>query len=315
MIEKKTDNLTATEFVLTGFPGLTDQQYWLSLPFFIFFVLIILGNAAILFVISTEPCLHEPMYIFIFILALTDIIPGMSILPQLLIILWTDSNTIGFDACFVQMFLTNFSGAMESSLLLLMAYDRYIAVCKPLRYSSIVTNAFVLKGSLLILCRSFCFVLPIPILARMLSYCSVRNIPNAYCEYLAVIKITCSKSVASDIYQFTLIFFLVIPDAVMIGISYYMILRTALMLGSSACKKALNTCSSHFFVILFFYLTGILSLLVYFFENIFPPYLRALFSVLYICIPPTLNPIIYGIRTKEIRRSIINHFRNVKMDF
>ncbi|XP_043927810.1 olfactory receptor 52N2-like [Protopterus annectens] len=216
---------------------------------------------------------------------------------------------VHLDACLVQMFGIYFASAMESTLLVLMAYDRYIAVCKPLRYASIVTTEFVFKGSLLAAVRSLCIVLPIAILARTLPYNTTTIVYNVYCEHLAVINVACAHNVMSDIYFFVLIVLAGLPDTTLIGLSYYMIIRTALKLKSrEAQRKLLSTCSSHAFVIATFYLLGMLSFLLLFVEDKMPAYIRVLFSFLFICLPPTLNPLIYGIKTKEIRRAIIKTF-------
>ncbi|XP_043927798.1 olfactory receptor 688-like [Protopterus annectens] len=312
MSSSNSSNIQEVQFILRGFPELHDWQYWLSFPFLVVLVLTYFGNLIIVVVIVMERSLHEPMYIFISILAAIDLVPGVSLLPILLAVLWLGSQSIPFDACFIQMFVVYLHTGMESSMLVVMAYDRYIAVCKPLQYPSIVTSAFIMKLILLIILRSLCIVIPIPIIARTLIYCNHHNVYNVFCEYFSVINTACNHTVISDNYL-TIGVFLVAPsDTILIALSYYMIISTALSLQSKeAQQKVFSTCSPHLIVILFFYLSGTLSVIIFIFENMFPQYIRTLFAVLYITVPPALNPIIYGLKNKEIRLMISKCFRKI----
>ncbi|XP_043927807.1 olfactory receptor 52J3-like [Protopterus annectens] len=296
-------------FFLNGFPGLNEMQHWLLIPFFIMFLVASAGNILVLLVIVKEHHLHEPMYYFISILSSVDLVTDIILLPQALVVLWFGSYPVHLDACLVQMFCICFAIIMESSVLVLMAYDRYIAVCKPLRYASIVTNEFVFKGTLLAAVRSICAVLPIPILARTLPYYTTTIVYNVYCEYLAVINVACAHNVMSNSYFFILLVLGGLPDAALVGLSYYMIITTALKLKSrEAQRKLLSTCSSHALVIATFCLLGMLSFILLFVEDKMPAYIRVLFSFLFISLPPALNPLIYGIKTKEIWSAIIKTF-------
>ncbi|XP_043927804.1 putative olfactory receptor 52L2 [Protopterus annectens] len=299
------------EFFINGFPGLHEVQHWFLIPFSVMFIVASVGNLLVLLVIVKEQHLHEPMYYFISILSSLDLITDIIILPQALAVLLLGTYAVHFDVCLLQMFFVYFTAAIESNVLALMAYDRYIAICKPLRYSSIVTNTFVFKGVLLVVVRCLTIGLPIPILARILPYCSKTSIYNVYCEYLAVINAACAHTIMSDSYFLILLALAGLPDATLIGLSYYKIIRTALKLKSNeAQQKLVSTCSSHAFVIASFYLLSMLSIITGLVEDKMPAYIRVLFSFLYISVPPTLNPLIYGIKTKEIRRSIIKRCKN-----
>ncbi|XP_043927806.1 olfactory receptor 52E8-like [Protopterus annectens] len=301
------------EIILTGFPGLQDIQFWISAPFFVLLVVTLFGNLTLLLIIATEQSLHEPMYYFILILSAVDLVTGLTLLPQTIAILWFGSLILCFDICLLQMFFIYFSVVMESSVLVLMAYDRYTAICNPLRYSSIITNTFILNGSLIVTVRSFCIIFPGLILFRDLPFQSKTILSNVYCEYLTVIDAACVSSDWKDILIFLLFILAIIPDTLMIFISYYMIVSATLKLKSKVARlKAFNTCSSHFFVILSFYLSGPLSVIIYIFQNKVPAYTRALFPVLYYSVPPALNPLIYGIRTKEIFRLVLTNAEKIK---
>ncbi|XP_043927813.1 olfactory receptor 52K1-like [Protopterus annectens] len=303
-------------FILTGFPGLHSIHSWISIPFLFIFLVMLFGNLTVLLVIATEQSLHEPMYYLISFLSVVDLLIGVTLLPQLLIILWLGSQTIRFDSCILQMFFLSFVVSMESSVLVLMAYDRFVAVCKPLRYSAVITNKFILKGGFAISVRSLCIVLPLPVLATALKYNSKSIIDNVYCEYFAVVSAAQIHSALNDIYLYLICFLVILPDTVMIGLSYYMIVRAALKLRSKEAQlKLFSTCSSHVLGILSFYISGAVSLLVFLVENEVPIFMHSLFSVLYISVPPTVNPLIYGIKTKAILTVILKHAQNIKNMF
>ncbi|XP_043927830.1 olfactory receptor 52J3-like [Protopterus annectens] len=298
------------DFLLLGLPGLHDSQRLFFAPFFLMFLVSLLGNVTVILVIATEQSLWEPMYYIISILCLTDLIAAFTLLPQLLVILWLGEYSVYCKLCFVQVFFIYFTGIMESSVLVLMSYDRYIAVCNPLRYAAIVTNTFIVKGSLVVIVRSFCVALSTTTFASLLSYCTVSAVHNVYCEPTSIISMACPHTYFTDNIGYFIICLIGIPDITLIGLSYYMILRAALRLKSADAKqKAFSTCSSHVFVMLAFYLPGVLSTLTSIFENKIPAYVRVLLSVLYVASPPFLNPLIYGIKTKQIRQVILKHLR------
>ncbi|XP_043927822.1 olfactory receptor 52E8-like [Protopterus annectens] len=300
------------DFLLIGFPDLQDTQKWLSVPFFIVFLVSLFGNITIVLIIASEQSLREPMYYLISMLLAVDFIAGVALLPLLLAILWFGSLTIHYNACFVQMFVTSFTGVMESNVLVLMAYDRYIAVCNPLKYSDIVTKAFVVKGIFLSTLRSLCAVLPAQIFASMLPFFGNVTINNAYCEYFAVVNATCNNTSISNLFSYLVIFLIGVPDAALIALSYCMILDAVLKLKSmEARKKAFSTCSSHALVIIILYLSATLSTLASLFENKFAAYVHVMLSVLYVVTPPVLNPIIYGIKSKHIRQALLKYIQKI----
>ncbi|XP_043927805.1 olfactory receptor 52K1-like [Protopterus annectens] len=302
------------EFILTGFAGLHNIQHWLSIPFFLMFLVSLLGNLMVLFIITTEQSLHEPMYYFITVLSTVDLFIAITLLPQLLAVLSFGSQTLSANACMVHIFCLYFAVVMESSVLALMAFDRYIAVCNPLRYSSIITSTFILWGVLAVALRAFCLILPLPLLLKSLPYHNKNIINNVYFEYIAVFSESCTVSSWKDIYLYLIFSLAVVPDTIIIFFSYYMIGSVTLKLRTKEARmKAFSTFSSHAIVLTCFYITGPLSLVLSLVNNDMPAYLRALFSVLYISVPPTLNPLIYGIKTKEIFRLILKDLKKCKI--
>ncbi|ELK09413.1 Olfactory receptor 51B2 [Pteropus alecto] len=134
-------NITAAPFLLTGFPGLEIFHPWISIAFFIIYVSILLGNGTLLFLIREDYTLHEPMYYFLAILAATDLGVTLTTMPTVLAVLWLDHREISHEACYFQAYLIHSFSIVESGVLLIMAYDRFIAICNPLRYTSILTTA------------------------------------------------------------------------------------------------------------------------------------------------------------------------------
>ncbi|XP_043927814.1 olfactory receptor 52N2-like [Protopterus annectens] len=300
------------EFILMGLPGLQNVQHWLCFPFVIVFLVGLFANLVISSIIVTEQCLHEPMYYFIAVLSVIDLTACLSLMPIVLLILSFGSQSVPSDVCFLQMFCASFIGVMQSSVLVLMAYDRYIAVCKPLRYSTIVTNTFIVKSLLMFTVRNICAVIPIPVLAKLLPYCGKKSVYNIHCDYLAVINMSCARTAMSENFLFIIFSLIGLPDAGLIGLSYYRIVRVTLKLKSKeALEKAFSTCSSHISVLALVYLSGLLASILSLFENNMPPYMHPLLSVIYLIIPPTLNPVIYGVKSQKIWGAILKHFTTI----
>ncbi|XP_043927858.1 olfactory receptor 52K1-like [Protopterus annectens] len=300
------------EFVLSGFPGI---QGWVSIPFCTIYVLTLLGNCTILLVIKHDEALQEPMYMFIFMLATADIALSSTVLPRMLVMLWFDANSIRKEACFLQMFFVHSFAIMASSVLLAMSFDRYFAICYPLQYANVFSKSLIKKIATLCITRGFILIIPAPVLASNVSYCSANVLPTSYCDFMSLIKIGCSESTFNSVYGLT-VPFVVIADVGFIMFSYAKILSTVLKLGSSEERqKAINTCGSHLLVLLFTYITAFFSFITHRFVKGISPPLLVVFSSLYMVLPAMLNPIIYGVRTNEIRKNIFKRVYTRKRSF
>ncbi|XP_017388339.1 olfactory receptor 52B4 [Cebus imitator] len=160
-----------TVFRLLGIPGLEDQHMWISVPFFIAYVTALLGNSLLIFIILTKLSLHEPMYLFLCMLAGADIVLSTSTIPQALAIFWFHAGDISLDCCITQLFFVHSTFISESGILLVMACDRYIAICYPLRYTTILTNALIKKIGVTVFLRSYGTIFPIIFLLKRLTFC------------------------------------------------------------------------------------------------------------------------------------------------
>ncbi|CAK6449124.1 unnamed protein product [Pipistrellus nathusii] len=294
-------SLHISQFILMGLPGIHKWQHWLSLPLALLYLLALAANLLIFITIQREPTLHEPMYHFLGILALVDIGLATTIMPKIMAIFWFDAKVISLPECFAQMYVIHCFFGMESGIFLCMAVDRYIAICHPLRYPSIVTDAFVVKVTGFMGLRNCLLTIPVPVLAAQRLYCSKNEIDHCLCSNLGVISLACDDITVNKFYQLFLAWILVGSDMALVFSSYALILRTVLRLNSAeAMFKALSTCSSHLILILFFY-SGIIVLSVTHLVEEKIPLIPVLLNVLHNVIPPALNPMVYALRMGELR--------------
>ncbi|XP_008173091.4 olfactory receptor 52R1-like [Chrysemys picta bellii] len=304
-----TDFTNPSIFILLGIPGLEVAHVWISIPFCTMYAIAMFGNFIILFIVKIEPSLHGPMYYFLCMLAVTDLGLSMSILPKMLSIFWFNSREIDFSACLTQMYFIHCFLEMESGILVAMALDRYVAICLPLRHSTILTNPVVAKIGLAVVLRGGLVVLPFPILASQWPYCTTNIIPQPYCAHIAVVKLACADTRVSSYYGLFVLFCVKGLDMIFIAMSYIQILRAILSLPTKDAQvKTFGTCVSHLFVILAFYIPGLFFSLMYRFGQNVPGHFHILIANVYVLIPPVLNPLIYGVRTKQIQDKLVRLF-------
>lgn len=210
-------------FSLMGIPGLESQHLWLSLPFSSMFLAILIGNSAVLFLVVTEPTLHTPMYLFLALLMVTDLISTLALMPKLLCLLWFNDGDIASSACFTQMFFIHGASVVRSALLVAMAFDHFVAVCEPLRYNTILSHSLVGRLGLLAVAKGVILILPMPLLLQRLTFCH-KVIPHTYCDHMAVVKMACNHTRPNRIYGLFVILLMVGLDLLLIGFSYSLIL-------------------------------------------------------------------------------------------
>nr|XP_006111350.1 olfactory receptor 52R1-like [Pelodiscus sinensis] len=310
MSDSNTTHFTnPSSFILLGIPGLETAHVWISIPFCITYAIAILGNFAILFIVKRETKLHEPMYYFLCMLAITDLVLSTSILPKMLAIFWFNSREILFNACLMQMYFIHCFTALESGILSAMALDRYVAICHPLRHSTILSNPVVAKIGFAVMFRSCTFTMPYPFLDRRLTYCRTNIIPHSYCEHIAVAKLACADIRVNNYYGLFVVFSVMGVDIIFITVSYVLILRAIFSLPTKDARlKTFGTCISHLCVILSFYIPSLFSFLAHRFGHNIPLNFHILLANVYLLVPPMLNPIIYGVRTKQIRDRLLPLF-------
>ncbi|XP_073165083.1 olfactory receptor 51G2-like [Lepidochelys kempii] len=300
-----------TIFLLTGIPGKEDVYLWISIPFCLMYVISIVGNSVILFIIKTDPSLHEPMYIFLSMLSITDLGLSISTIPTILGMFLFNSREISLDACFAQLFFIHLLQSMESSFLLLMAFDRFIAICNPLRYASILTPWRLSKMGLLCVLRGIVVVLPLPFLLKRFQYCRTNILSHSYCVHQEVMNMACSDITVNNVYGLSTLLLTIGLDSLLIFLSYVMIFKTVLNVVSHAeCLRALNTCVSHLCAVLLFYLPEIGLSVIHRFGNSSSHLFQFVLGYFYLLVPPLMNPIVYSMKSKQLRARIIRVFIN-----
>uniref|UniRef100_F7DNM0 Olfactory receptor n=1 Tax=Equus caballus TaxID=9796 RepID=F7DNM0_HORSE len=290
-------------FFLVGIPGLQSLHFWLAISLSVMYTIALLGNTLVMTIIWVDSTLQEPMYRFLCILAAVDIVMASSVVPKMVSIFSSGDNSISFSACFTQMYFVHAATAVETGLLLAMAFDRYVAICKPLHYKRILTPQVMLGMSVVIIIRAVIFVTPLSWMVSHLPFYGSKVVLHSYCEHIAVAKLTCADPKPSCLYGLIASSIIVGSDVAFIAVSYNLILQAVFVLSSkNAQLKALSTRGSHMGVMALYYLPGMASVyVVWLGEDTVPLYTQVLLADLYLVIPPTLNPIIYGLRIKQIR--------------
>ncbi|XP_057606909.1 olfactory receptor 52A1 [Hippopotamus amphibius kiboko] len=295
---------------LTGIPGLESVQCWIGIPFCAMYLIAVIGNFLLLIIIKSERSLHEPMYIFLGMLGVTDILLSTSVVPKMLGIFWFHVPEIYFDSCLLQMWLIHTFQGIESGILLAMALDRYVAICYPLRHAAIFTPQLVTQIAAMVTLRAAILVAPCLMLIKFrLQFYHTTVVSHSYCEHMAIVKLAAENIRVNKIYGLFVAFTVAGLDLILITLSYVQIFITIFLLPQKEARlKAFNTCIAHICVFLQFYLLAFFSFFAHRFGSYIPPYIHILFSSIYLLVPPFLNPLVYGAKTKQIRVHMVKRF-------
>ncbi|XP_025844911.1 olfactory receptor 51G2-like [Vulpes vulpes] len=296
-------------FLVTGIPGLEAVHIWISIPFSTMFFITLVGNVTILTVICRERTLHVPMYLFLAMLAVSDLGLSLFTFPTMLRIFWLDIRELTFSACFTQMFFIHTFQDFESAIILAMAFDRYVAISHPLRYSSILTSRTISRIGLAIVVRTLTVQVPLPILLRRLCFCHSNVLSHSYCLHPDIIKLSCSNTRINSIFGLFVVLSTMGLDFLLILFSYILILKTVLSIASFGGRlKALNTCISHICAVILFFTPMICLSILHRFGPKLPSHIYVTMANMHFLIPPVMNPIVYVAKTKQIRDKILKVF-------
>ncbi|XP_007939244.1 olfactory receptor 52K1-like [Orycteropus afer afer] len=306
----KSSNESYTSFLLVGFPGLQESRALLVLPFLSLYLVIISANALVIHTVAAQRSLHQPMYALIAFLLTVNICAATTVVPAMLFSFSTHFNRISLARCLVQMFCIYFLIAFDCNILLVMALDRYVAICYPLHYPEIVT-AQLLAGLVgAAAAWSICSVAPVVFLASRVWFCHSDVIHHFACEHMALMKLSCGDISLNRTVGLTIRIFNRVLDMLLLGTSYSRIIHAAFRISSAGARfKALNTCGSHLLVIFTVYFFTVTSSIVYRVARTASQDVHNLLSALYLLLPCLINPIIYGARTKEIRQHLVRLFQ------
>uniref|UniRef100_A0A8C4SQD5 Olfactory receptor n=1 Tax=Erpetoichthys calabaricus TaxID=27687 RepID=A0A8C4SQD5_ERPCA len=307
---------SVTEFIIVGFPGIQgqDAKTILSGVFLTLYLLTFVSNLLMIIVFAMDESLHSPMYTLICSLfSFLDIIVVTVTVPKMVAAFMFDFKTISYNSCFTQLLFHHGMIMTESFLLGLMAYDRFVAICRPLHYPNIMTNLGVVRK--IISCWVGGFVCPsIPLsLALRLTYCGPNKIVHCFCDHVSVIRLACSETVVNNYVALTISLSTLFFPLFFILLSYIRIVRSVLKIAKSEeCVKAFSTCITHIFVISVFFLTAASVYISYRIPGTSTD-MRIMAALIQNILPPLMNPIIYCLRTKEIRESFLRTLRKNKI--
>ena len=291
-------NWTEIEFILQGLSEYPKVEKLLFVMCLMMYLVILLGNSTLIILILLDSRLHTPMYFFLGNLSLLDICYTSSFTPSVLIHFLSQKKTISFTMCVVQMSVSYTMGSTECVLLAVMAYDRYVAICNPLRYPIIMSKALCIQMAALSWGLGFLNSLTETILAIRLPFCGKNVINHFVCEIVAFVKLACADISLNEIaIMLGNVIFLYIP-LLLICISYIFILSTVLKMNSAeGRKKAFSTCSAHLTVVTMFYGT---LLFIYMKPKSKDSAIDKLIALFYGVVTPMLNPIIYSLRNTDV---------------
>ncbi|KAM3615621.1 uncharacterized protein V6R79_005187 [Siganus canaliculatus] len=291
-------------FILDSFSELGALRPVLFLPFSIMFVVALLANSLLLYVIVSQRSLHSPMYILIAAMACVDMSLPLFFVPNMLLSFLFGWRTISLIGCLVQMHFIHFVGAFQSTILLWMALDRYFAICRPLYYHESMALPRFLWFVVPLVIRNALMITMLVTLAGNLSFCGSNVIHHCFCEHMALVELACGSTAINSLVGLLTIFLIPVADFIFITASYVVIFSSVLRSGESGVK-ALHTCVTHIVVISVNLTIALIAFLSYRIRNELPAAVRVFFSTMYLLFMSCFNPIIYGIRTTEIRQLIL----------
>ncbi|KAG9468088.1 hypothetical protein GDO78_013778 [Eleutherodactylus coqui] len=292
------------EFTIVAFSTSSFGQLELALGTLIIYLITVLGNLTIFCLVCLVPKLHTPMYFFLVNLAVADITSTSTCVPKLLCITLSRDHRISFTCCMTQLYFYVLCGDAEVFTLTSMAYDRYVAICKPLQYYTIM------RKNIYITMAAFCWIFSAlnsllhTLLTSLLQFCHSHEINSFYCDLKSVMSLSTTNIESQKVFMFCEVFVIIFAPFLLIIISYVFISSTILKIRSSAGRmKAFSSCTSHLITVILFYAPSLFLYLKTGSEDLEEQ--GMLLSMLYLVVVPLLNPLVYSLRNKEIWEAIM----------
>ncbi|XP_066485623.1 olfactory receptor 10A7-like [Tiliqua scincoides] len=294
---------TFNVFILWGFSSLGQFQILLFVIFLIVYLFSVVGNFLIIFLVIIDRTLQYPMYFFLQNLSFAELGFVSNIVPKMLVNLLSEKKTISFLGCGAQIYFVFFFGTMECYILTVMAYDRFVAICNPLRYTVVMNRnvcvLLVIVGWTLGVCVGIIqstWVLSFP-------FCRSNTLFHFFCDIPPILPLACTDTYRYELFYLIITFVVAFCPLLLILTSYIHIVHTILRMPSvEGRRKAFSTCSSHIIVVTLFY--GSVSLTHIRFKSVSSAEKKHFLSLSYIICTPMLNPIIYSLRNKEVQGAL-----------
>nr|XP_003423548.1 olfactory receptor 50-like isoform X1 [Loxodonta africana] len=302
---KEDNQSSVSEFLLLGLPIQPEQQGTFFALFLGIYLTTVLGNLLIILLIRLDSHLHTPMYFFLSHLAFTDVSFSSVIAPKMLMNMQTQSQSISYMGCISQVYFFLFFGDIDSLLLTSMAYDRYVAICHPLRYTTIMSQSLCFMLVILSWAHSFAYALLHTLLLAHLSFCGDNTLPHFFCDLSALLKLSTSDTSTNELVILTLGVVVITSPLICILVSYGRIVSTILRVHlTKGIGKALSTCGSHLSVVSLYY--GAIIGLYFFPSSSASNDKNVIVAVLYTLVTPMLNPFIYSLRNRDMKGALGN---------
>ncbi|KAM9319748.1 olfactory receptor 6N1-like [Gastrophryne carolinensis] len=296
------------EFIIYGFPSLQKYRVVLCCVFFCIYIFTLFGNGFIFLLVILDHHLQTPMYFFVSNLSILDMSCTSVTLPRMLAKFSMNLESISYNNCLTQMYTFLSLEAAECLLLTVMAYDRFIAICSPLHYSTIMTRGIYVTLAMAAWSGGFLAPLPILLLALKLPFCGPNVIHHYYCDHPPLLQLACTDTSVNVAVGSSIGAFLLLISFSLIVLSYLRIILAILKISSHVGrKKTFSTCASHFAVVIIFFLP-----LIFMYVRPAPSYssyVDSLVAMLYTVLTPMLNPFIYSMRNKDIKNAFKRKIR------
>ncbi|XP_026545762.1 olfactory receptor 12D2-like [Notechis scutatus] len=293
-----------SEFILMGLTNLFKLYNVLFTVFLLLYLATLVGNGAIIIIILTEPHLQTPMYFFLGNLSCLDIFYSTVTVPKMLAGFLSDLHIISFKGCIAQLHFFHFLGSSEVILLGVMAYDRYVAICKPLHYTLIMRKELCILMAAATWCTGFFHALMHAVVTACLSFCGPNHIEHFFCDIKPLLKLACGSTHLNLMLLSTVTIFVAMTPFIITIISYLYIITFLLfkIQSQSGQQKAFSTCGSHLIVVALLYVPVLFN---YMLPTVDASSQREMIlTLIYSAVTPVLNPLIYTLRNREVKMAM-----------
>ncbi|XP_012607792.1 olfactory receptor 6K3-like [Microcebus murinus] len=291
-----------TEFYFSDFPQFESGSLLYFIPLLFIYTFIVVGNFMIFFAVQLDTRLHNPMYNFISTFSFLEIWYTTATIPKMLSNLISEQKTISFLGCLLQMYFFHSLGVTEGLILTVMAIDRYVAICNPLRYATIVTPRLCIQLSTGSCICGFLMLLPETVWISTLPFCGPNQIHQLFCDFEPVLRLACTDT-SMILIEDVIHAISILASVSTITLSYLKIITVILRIPSGQSRqKAFSTCAAHITIFLLFF--GSVALMYLRFSVAFPPQLDKAIALMFAVLAPLFNPIIYSLRNKDMKDAI-----------